>query len=86
MNGRRIRGVFNLPALAAAVEARRRSRGIAYGVVAREAGVNRQNLEQRLARSGSLDSETFLRLLLWLGEVDVSPYVTAGVVPGDVRR
>ncbi len=81
MSGPRVRGAFNLPALAAAVEARRRARDISYGAVARESGVNRQNLAQRLARSGSLDVETFLRLLLWLGETDVTPYVnTAGEV------
>ncbi len=71
----RLRGVFDLRALAASVEARRRSRNVSYGLVAREAGISAQNLAQRLERCGSLDSETFVRLLLWLGETDVGPYV-----------
>ena len=79
MSGPRVRGVFDLPAFAAALEARRKERNIPYGRIAREAGICRINLEQRLTRGAGLDSETFLRLLLWLGETDVGPYVRRDV-------
>ncbi len=70
----RRRGVFDLPALAARVEAVRRERNISFRQVGREAGIDGTNMTGRLAGS-SLDAETFVRLLLWLGETDVGPYV-----------
>lgn len=76
----RARDCLDLPALGRAVEARRRERGMSYLAVAREAGICTVNLAQRLEGGGSLSAETFVRLLGWLGETDVGPYVVAGVV------
>lgn len=36
------------------------------------------NLGQRLAGDGMISAETFVRLLVWLGETDVGPYVWTG--------
>ncbi len=77
-----VRGCLNLPALGRAVEARRRELGMSYRAVAREAGISSVNLKQRLEGDGSLSAEVFLRLLTWLGETDVGPYVRAGAVHG----
>lgn len=78
MTGARAPGAFDMPAFAAAVHARVRERNISYRQVGRESGVCEVNITQRL-RGGGLSADTFVRLLLWLGETDVTPYVnTAG--------
>lgn len=74
MTGSRRRGVFDMTAFAAAVHERVRSRWISYRQAGREAGVDGANLAGRLG-GRSLDAETFLRLLVWLGESDVSRYI-----------
>ena len=66
---------FDSAALYAALDLRRKALRITWQQVAAQAGLGTDSTLTRLGHGGSLRTDTFLRLLAWLSETDVTPYV-----------
>jgi hypothetical protein len=64
-------------ALYVAVDRQRRARQISMRRVAAEAGISASALT-RLGRGSDLAAFGLIRLLAWLGETDLKPYITEG--------
>lgn len=63
-------------ALYLAIDRRRRSQHSSWRDVVSAVGLApAYPLGTHLGRGGSLAADTFVRLLLWLGETDIKPYV-----------
>lgn len=69
------RGLFDVGALYAALNARRQLRGILWKDVAREAGVHPSTFTRIGIYGRHPDAENLTRLLLWLGDTDLAPYI-----------
>ena len=66
---------FDSAALYAALDLRRKALRISWREVAAQAGIGVGSSLTNLKRGHSLKADTFLRLLAWLSETDVTPYV-----------
>ena len=66
---------FDSAALYAALDLRRQALRISWRQVAAQAGLATDTTLTTLGRGHSLKADTFLRLLAWLSETDVTPYV-----------
>lgn len=63
-------------AFLAALDDQRRALGISWRELCRQAGIYPgYPIAERLAAGNTASVDTFLRLLAWLGETDVTPYV-----------
>ncbi len=69
--------LFNVELLYLALDRQRRRRHITWGQIGREAGLPR-SVFTRLGRGHPPGVETLARLLLWLGDTDVAPYLKGG--------
>ena len=66
---------FDSAALYAALDLRRQALRISWREVAAQAGLGTDSTLTSLKHGRSLRTDTFLRLLAWLSETDVTPYV-----------
>ena len=66
---------FDSAALYAALDLRRKALGISWQRVADQAGLATDSTLTNLKRGRTVETDTFLRLLAWLSETDVTPYV-----------
>ena len=71
-------GTLNMDALYVAIDRRRRERRISFRGVCREARIS-PGTTTRLGRDSQISAENLARLLLWLGETDLKPYLTTEV-------
>jgi len=67
---------FDVEALYLALDKARRQRHLSWRAVLREAGVPGLSVITRTARGKPPDVHNLVRLLLWLGNTDIAPYVT----------
>ena len=67
--------VFDADALYVAVDKERRKRRISFHKVCREAGVPSSSTVTRLGHGANLSADNLARLLLWLGDTDLTPYL-----------
>lgn len=67
---------FNPEALYLALDKRRRERRISWRAIAGEAGVGIFT-GPRLGRGQDVHSDTLVRLMVWLGETDLTPYMSS---------
>jgi hypothetical protein len=69
---------FNPEALYLALDKQRRARGpgCSWRKVAQEAGIVNSAVGVRLGRGQDVHADTLVRLLAWLGETDLAPYIT----------
>lgn len=73
------RGVFNHAAFLAAIETERERRGISNRELSRQADINAAGVTLTHLRQGHAPSaETVARLLVWLGNTDLAPYIHIG--------
>ena len=72
--------ILNTEALYVAVDRRRRERKLSHRKACADAGlpIGSRNLFTGLRRGDPPSLENFLRLLLWLGETDIRPYLLDG--------
>jgi len=69
-------GAFNVEALYLALDKRRRERRITWRQIGREANLaNQPSLMTHIARGARPSANNLVRLLLWLGETDLKPYI-----------
>jgi hypothetical protein len=66
---------FDSAALYAALDRRRGELGVTWREVLRQSGVAAVGTITYLSQGRSLSADTLLRLLVWLGDTDVAPYV-----------
>lgn len=66
---------FDSAALYVALDIRRKALRISWREVAAQAGLGTDSTLTSLKRGHSLKADTFLRLMAWLSETDVTPYV-----------
>jgi hypothetical protein len=67
---------FSPTALFKAVMATAKVRGgLSYRQIAREAGLNSINTLTRIKQGSHLDADNLVRLLVWLGNTDLKPYL-----------
>lgn len=66
---------FDSEALYLALDKARRVRRLSWRAVLREAGVPGLGLITRLSREQPPDVHNLVRLLLWLGDTDIKPYL-----------
>ena len=66
---------FDSAALYVALDIRRKALRISWREVAAQAGLGTSSITTNLKHGGSLRTDTFLRLMAWLSETDVTPYV-----------
>jgi hypothetical protein len=66
---------FDPAALHAALDRRRRASGISWRELQRQAGIAGHSTPARLVAGQTLRADTLLRLMAWLGETDITPYV-----------
>lgn len=72
-----MRPVFDSEALYLAIDKQRRQRRVrSQRAVLREAGITTPSTLTRLGQGNSLDANTLVRLLVWLGETNLAPYIT----------
>jgi hypothetical protein len=74
-------GALDVEALYAAVDRRRRQRRISFREACGEAGIPSSATLTRLGRGSQVSADNLVRLLLWLGETDIKPYLAR--VAGD---
>jgi len=67
--------VFDVEALFAVLDKRRRSQRLTWRQVATAAGIAASTFTRMALDSCSPDAENLCRLLLWLGDTDVKPYL-----------
>lgn len=67
---------FNPEALYLALDKQRRARVISWRRVALECGAKNISVGPRLGRGVDVHADTLVRLLAWLGETDLKPYIT----------
>lgn len=67
---------FDSAAFKAAINARRLERGIRWNVVATEVGISGPAMSRLVTKPADNPStETLARLLVWLGNTDIGPYL-----------
>lgn len=66
---------FDAEALYVAIDRERRARYLSWRGVLREAGIPGVTLITRMAHGGAPDANNLVRLLLWLGNTDIKPYI-----------
>ncbi len=69
--------MLDTEALYTALDRQRRERRISFRQVLREAGIPCASITTRLGRHHQVSAENLIRLLLWLGETDLKPYLRA---------
>jgi hypothetical protein len=74
VNGLRASGLFDSDALYIAIDRQRRQRRISFRQIAREAGLQ-PNTTTRLGQGRAISADVLIRLLIWLGETDLKPYI-----------
>ena len=67
---------FDIEALYVAVDRARRERRLSWRGVLRDAGIPGLGLITRLAHGKPPDVHNLVRLLVWLGNTDIKPYIT----------
>lgn len=68
---------FDVEALYVALDKRRRQRNISARELLRQAGFgNSASIWTRIGHGQSLSADALVKLLAWLGETDLKPYMT----------
>jgi hypothetical protein len=70
------RATFDPAALHGALQARITARGISWRQMSREAGIKTVGIGTELAHGRHPTAGQLARLLLWLGDTDLGPYLT----------
>lgn len=79
--------VFNIDALYVVLDRKRRAQRISWRKLLDQAGIaNNNGVITRLARGQQMSTVTLAPLLVWLGDTDVGPYITAPAPAGDTER
>jgi hypothetical protein len=72
---------FNPEALYLALDKKRRADRTSWRQIARDLGMKNVQVGPRLGRGQDVHADTLVRLMGWLGETDLTPYITATAEP-----
>jgi hypothetical protein len=76
-----VTGRLDCDALYVALDRQRRARRMSWRAVLLDAGVKGPSLATRLGQGFPPATDNLVRMLLWLGETDLKPYIATGENP-----